>query len=69
MLRYLERACGIEVDAMREMIAGILSPMIAAPNVQIVHNGIRYVVRNRALVTLYPKCARAPDKHQRGSGR
>lgn len=32
MFRYLKRACEIKVDAMREMIAAILSPMVGAAN-------------------------------------
>ncbi|PVE25409.1 hypothetical protein DC522_05805 [Microvirga sp. KLBC 81] len=53
LLRYLERACGMEIEAMREELAGILSAIVRPGRQTIVRDGLRFIFRGNILTTVY----------------
>ncbi|HZH50283.1 MAG TPA: hypothetical protein VEZ16_00225 [Microvirga sp.] len=62
MLRYLERACGMEIEAMREELAGILSAIVPAGQEMIDRDGLRFVIRDGILATVY-----VPKRHKKAA--
>lgn len=62
MLRYLERACGMEIEAMREELAGILSAIVPAGQDMIDRDGLRFVIRDGILATVF-----VPKRHRKAA--
>lgn len=60
LLRYLERACGLPIEAMREELAGVLDSIMPAGVEMVDRDGLRFVVRAGTLVTVY-----IPRRHKR----
>lgn len=55
MLRYLERACDFEIEAMREELAGILSAIVRPRSGRhsVVRDGLRFVFHGDMLTTVF----------------
>lgn len=54
VLRYLERVHGVNVEAARRYIAGRCARGQSAGAVGVLADGVRYVLRNNAVVTVLP---------------
>lgn len=70
LLRYLERACGMEIEAMREELAGILSQVVRPGRRSVVRDGLRFIFRGDTLATVYENRAQgAHVSRRKGRGR
>jgi hypothetical protein len=54
VLRYMERAMGLNVEIVREHIASICAPAAAAGAVCVRSEGVRFEIANRAVTTVSP---------------
>lgn len=63
--RYLERAMGLNLDIVRDHIAGICTVPAALGAVAVRAEGFRFEIVNNAVVTVVPDNAGAPSRTAR----
>lgn len=52
VIRYLERAKGVDIGAIREHIAGLVKRGVAAGGDAVVVEGVKFVLRENVVVTV-----------------
>lgn len=52
VIRYLERAKGVDVQAIRDHIAGLVKRGVAAGGDAVVVEGVKFVLRDNVVVTV-----------------
>lgn len=55
VLRYLERAKGVDIDAVRRHIAGLVQRGVNAHGDAVVVEGVKFVLRGNVVVTVLDK--------------
>lgn len=55
VLRYLERAKGVDIDAVRRHIAGLVLRGVKANGDAVVVEGVKFVLRGNVVVTVLDK--------------
>lgn len=65
VLRYLERARGIDIELIREHIALICAPAAAVGAANLKRDGVKYVFENGSVITVVPDEGTGPSKTHR----
>lgn len=54
VMRYVERALGLDIEGIRESIAAVARPAAAMGATACIYNGVKLVIRDGAVVTALP---------------
>lgn len=62
VVRYLERAKGVDIEAIRQHIAGLVRRGVAAGGDAVVIEGVKFVLRENVVVTVLDRRWRSPKR-------